>query len=33
VVVDVPLKQEVTIEGRIVVEGDERMLEAAGLRY
>ena len=33
VVVDVPLRREVTVAGTVVIRGQEHMLEARGLRY
>ena len=33
VVVNVPLESKVTVAGKIVMEGDETVIEAEGLRY
>ena len=33
VVVDVPLKSRVTVAGRVLVEGDEIVIEATGVRF
>jgi|SRR5690348_5937268 len=33
VVVNVPLETRITVSGKIVIDGDETLIEAAGLRY